>query len=155
MHVDIIDEQTALPLSTDAVSAIVKHVIDFEEHICDEVSVHFVDEPTICELHRIYFNDPSPTDCISFPLESDDIPGYKNIGNVFVCPQVAILYARLQNANAYDEVTLYIVHGLLHLMGYDDTTEALTQEMREAEVRHLAELKKNGLNLYGKDEKKI
>ncbi len=147
MHVDVIDEQTALPLSADAVSVIVKHVIDFEEQLCDEVSVHLVDESTICELHRIYFDDPSPTDCISFPLGSDDIPGYKNLGNVFVCPQVAITYSRMQGTNVYDEVMLYIVHGLLHLMGYDDTTESLTKEMREAEASHLAELKKNGLNL--------
>ncbi len=147
MHIDIIDEQTALLLSAGAVSAVVKHVIEFEGHVCDEVSVHFVDEPTICDLHSVYFGDPSPTDCISFPLESGDTPGYKNLGDVFVCPQAAILYARLQNTNVHDEVMLYVVHGLLHLMGYDDVTDLLTKEMRQAEARHLAELKKNGLSL--------
>ena len=147
MHVDIIDEQTALPLSAEAVASIVEHVILFEERTCDEVSIHFVDESTIRALHHTYFNDPSTTDCISFPLEPDAIPGYKNLGSVFVCPQTGLNYVRLHGGNVHEEITLYLVHGLLHLMGYDDVTEVDAHEMREAEARHIAELKKNGLIL--------
>lgn len=118
-------------------------VISFEGQSCKEISIHFVSKKEICDLHGQYFNDPSPTDCISFPLdeEEDEDNGYRILGDVFVCPEVAIEYAATHQTDPYEETSLYVVHGLLHLLGYDDIEDDDEAEMRAAEKRHFAHLK--------------
>lgn len=147
MDVYVYDQQHALKLPHDAVQALTTQVVSNEGYHYDEVSIHFVDTKTISELHEQYFDDPSPTDCISFPIDDPDAEGYRVLGDVFVCPETAIEYAEKHGCDPYEETALYIVHGLLHLMGYDDVEEEDRKEMRAAEERHLKSLKKLGLKL--------
>ena len=102
----------------------------------NEVSVYFVTTEEMCCLHLDYFNDPTPTDCISFPLDDsqDQDAGYHILGEVFVCPQTAIDY---DAKAAYSEATLYLVHGLLHLIGYDDLDAKSRRIMRAAEKKYM------------------
>ena len=61
-------------------------------------------------------------------------------GEIFVCPLAAIAYAKKQESRPYEETALYIVHGLLHLLGYDDLEEKAKKNMRKKEkscMRHL------------------
>ncbi len=144
MIVNVSDQQTTLKISATHVQRLVKHVIRKEKQSCDEVNLYFVDTPTICQLHEQFFEDPSPTDCISFPLdeeEEEDPLSYRVLGEVFVCPATALAYATQHQTDPYEETTLYIVHGLLHLMGYDDLTEEDQQVMRQAESIHLQSLR--------------
>ncbi len=111
---------------------------------CDELSVHFVSKREIAKLHELYFQDPTPTDTISFPLDS---PGdaklpCRHLGEVFVCPAVALEYAKKKNLNPYLETTLYLVHGILHLLGYDDMRPRDKQKMRQKEKICLRNLQK-------------
>lgn len=135
--------QTDLPIQTDAISPLVEAVLALEGCNCDEVGIHFVDPDEICNLHYQYFNDPSLTDCISFPIDgiSEDVIGYRVLGDVFVCPKVAMEYAAKRKGDAYREASLYVVHGLLHLMGYDDIEEKDRVDMRAAEARHMRNLR--------------
>ena len=112
--------------------AVVKCVLEPFQY--GEVTLHFVDESQICRLHKQFFNDPSPTDCITLPI---DPPGRScdMLGEVFICPQTAIKYAQKQNADPYQELTLYIVHGLLHLLGYKDIEQPDQDKMRAAEKK--------------------
>ena len=98
-------------------------------------------------LHARFFGDPSLTDCISFPMDSEAQEGYRILGEVFVCPQVARRYAESHKGDPYWETTLYVVHGLLHLMGYDDISEKERSLMRAAEGRQMRHLEKRGLIL--------
>jgi len=108
---------------------------------CHEVVLHFVSQKRICSLHEIYFNDPSPTDCISFPIDPlDDPSSHSVLGEVFVCPEVAIAYAKAHKKKAEEEVVRYVVHGLLHLIGYEDTTPEKRRKMRRAEKELLCQL---------------
>lgn len=147
MDVYIFDEQKALSIPGTQVEAIAAQVIDLEGKRYDEVSVNFVDSSSIQKLHKDFFDDDTPTDCISFPMDDDDESGYKVLGEIFVCPEVAIEYANEHGLDPYEETTLYVVHGLLHLMGYDDIEEVDVQAMRGAEKRHMSALKKLGLTL--------
>ena len=103
----------------------------------DEITIHLVNKEKISELHAQYFSDPTPTDCISFPLNSidDTSCGYLHLGEVFVCPEVAIEYATSHNIPPLQECILYTIHGILHLLGYDDIDEEDRQKMRKAEER--------------------
>lgn len=146
MIIDVVDRQKALKFSLALVKSIVKQVINEEQQKCHEVSICFVDTANICELHEQFFDDPSPTDCISFPMDEEGEP-YRVLGEVFVCPETALEYAKSHQLDPYEETTLYIVHGLLHLMGYRDMDEEDIVQMRQAEQRHMTKLKEMNLVL--------
>lgn len=146
MHVHILNQQQDLTLSTQNVDEIVRAVLSKEGKTCDEITIHFVDTETICALHAQYFNDPSATDCISFPIDSADQEGYCVLGEVFVCPRTAMDYGIKHQVDPYLEATLYIVHGILHLLGYDDIGDE-EPRMREAEKRHMKNLADSNLIL--------
>lgn len=103
----------------------------------DEVILHFVTKKKMGKIHEDFFSDPSPTDCMSFPIDS---PKSKSkgkephiLGEIFVCPKVALEYAQEKNLDPYTETTLYIIHGLLHLIGYDDLDAKSRKKMRQME----------------------
>ena len=127
----------------------VAEVLSLEKTSCDEVGIHYVETKIICDLHAEYFDDPSPTDCISFPIDQDIVTGYRLLGDVFVCTETAVLYAQQQQLDPYQETMLYVVHGLLHLLGYDDIEEGERAIMRKAEARHMDHLKSLHLSLGG------
>lgn len=146
MNISIINEQESLPISEDRVQAIVRSCVLYEGQNCDEVSIFFVTKEVIAELHEEFFDDPTPTDCISFPIDTEETAGFRLLGEIFVCPEVAIEYSKTHGLKSEREETLlYVVHGLLHLMGYDDIEDDAIVEMRKAEKRHLDHLKKQGL----------
>lgn len=148
MNIIITNEQSDIVISESQVRELISEVILFEGCNCDEVSLNFVSTQEICTLHEEFFNDPSPTDCISFPMsDKDSFPGLHILGDVFVCPQTAIEYANEHQLNIYEEISLYIVHGLLHLMGYDDISDEDELIMRNAERRHMSHLKEKNLYL--------
>lgn len=145
--INVIDQQTALNISVEQVERLVQKVIELEGQTCDEVNVYFVDTPTICQLHAQFFDDPSPTDCISFPMDKEGQEEYRLLGEVLICPAIAIDYVAEHTGNAYQETSLYLVHGLLHLMDYDDVEDEKVVLMREAEERHMRHLQSLGLLL--------
>jgi probable rRNA maturation factor len=147
MIVQVINKQKDLKVSTPQIKRLVKHAIEAAEVACDEVGIYLVDRKKICQLHQEFFNDPSPTDCISFPLDDDETPFYRVLGEVFVCPATAIDYSAAHHSDPYEELTLYIIHGLLHLIGYDDIEDHERRKMREAEKYHLNLLKNKELIL--------
>lgn len=142
--VNIIDQQSSLKIDVRQMQQITEHVILGEGQSCEEVNVYFVETETICELHEQFFQDPSPTDCISFPLDDEESP-YRILGEVFVCPATAIAYAAQHQVDCLEETILYLVHGLLHLMGYDDLTQKDRIQMTRAQTKHMETLK--NLNL--------
>lgn len=148
MQIEIINNQKDLSIDPESAKKILRFLlVELKVH-CDEISVHFVDEPTICELHDTYFQDPSPTDCITFPIdEQPDACFYRILGEVFVCPKVGIEYATKEGLDPYEEVCLYMVHGLLHLLGFDDIEEKDRQIMRKKEEWCMTKLKEKKIKL--------
>jgi len=147
MHIQIYNRQKTVKISKVRVKKIVTQVIAFENQHCDEVAIHFVSVKEICDLHQTFFNDPSQTDCISLPMDDSSETHYRVLGEVFVCTETAVQYAASHQSDLYNELTLYIVHGLLHLMGYDDIKTKDRTAMRSAEKRHMEELKNSCLIL--------
>ena len=89
------DEQEALPISLESLKEVVTTVMGLHGVSADEVVVHLVTKSRISALHDEFFDDPSPTDCISFPIEREKGVGHHILGEIFVCPQTAIDYFRL------------------------------------------------------------
>ncbi|GAB4228044.1 MAG: rRNA maturation RNase YbeY [Chlamydiales bacterium] len=145
MQIFVSNEQNDLEFSESRVISIVQSVLAEENIDCDEVNVYLVSEEKITLLHEKYFNKPEPTDCISFPLNIEEFIGPRHLGEVVVCPKIAIEYAREHKISPQHEVTLYIVHGILHLVGYDDIDEVDKKEMRKAEKHHMNLLSEKGI----------
>ncbi len=102
-----------------------------------EISLAFLTEPALARLHDDFLNDPAPTDVITFPGgAADDFAGE-------ICVSVdraAEESAKRRHPFAV-ELTLYLVHGWLHLAGLDDLTPAGRRAMRRGERRLLAAIK--------------
>lgn len=94
-------------------------------------SINFVSKQEIHELNKTYRDIDSPTDVLSF---ESDIEG--DLGDIFICKEVAAENAKKYNTTLDSEINLLIVHGMLHLCGYDHTTdkEAKIMEEREEEI---------------------
>ena len=123
-------------------------LVDYLHIVTPEIVFHFVSQETISELHSEYFNDPSPTDCITFPVDQNGDNSDGNIlGEVFICPKVAIEYGKEHGEDPYCEATLYLIHGLLHLLGYEDTEETPRLQMRQKESECLKHLSKKNVFL--------
>lgn len=151
MKIHLFDRQHDLSIAPSSVRKLLREVLRREDARCDEISVHFVDTGKICELHAIFFEDPSETDCISFPLDPANSPGYCVLGELFVCPKTALRYVEQHGGSPHEETSLYLVHALLHLLGYDDIGDA-EPEMREAEKFHMKNLQTRNLLLYPRDD---
>ncbi len=145
MIIHLYNRQSSLRICTKQVRKIIKAVLEEEGQSCDEVSVYFVDTTTISQLHAQFLQDPSPTDCLSLPMDQEQDSPYRVLGEVFVCPETAIRYATRHQLDPHRETTLYLVHGLLHLMGYDDLTPKERQQMRRREACHFRNLEERGL----------
>lgn len=134
------NEQSTFPVDRSWIESIVTQVLKDEDVTTDEVIIHFVDVPKICQLHEDFFDDPSPTDCISFPMDREKTEEHSILGEVFVCPEIAKEYVESHGGELKREVSLYVIHGLLHLIGYDDIEDDDRQEMRSRETHHLTKL---------------
>jgi probable rRNA maturation factor len=104
-----------------------------------ELSVSFVDEDEIADLHERYLHEPGPTDVLSFPLDPDDVERGERGGDVRVLGDVVIAPAVAASNNPSDpeaEVRLLLVHGILHLLGYDHEEEDERAEMWARQERY-------------------
>ena len=148
MNVEVYNEQTDLKIDLTAAQRVATEVISLYNRKCDEVVINFVSKEVICQLHKDHFNDPSLTDCISFPMDQDaehENSGFNILGEIFVCPFTALFYARQNDLDEYEELTLYTVHALLHLLGFDDLNDADRALMRAAEKKCMTHLKSQNM----------
>lgn len=99
-----------------------------------ELSIVFVDDTTIGQIHNNFMGDPSATDVITFPADLS----MESAGEIIVSVDHAIATANEMALEFSFELSLYLLHGWLHLAGYDDHNEKDIIAMRDAEARALA-----------------
>jgi len=100
-----------------------------------ELNLLFVDESEMARLNEQHMGHQGPTDVLSFPIDADgpDGPGPRLLGDLVVCPAVAARNAITHGRSFPDEVALLVVHGVLHVLGFDhaDPDEAAVMSARE------------------------
>jgi probable rRNA maturation factor len=119
----------------DAVQAIVRDTGIAEA----KISIAIVDDATIARLHGQFLDDPEPTDVLSFVLDRAE---QSLEGEVVASADTAKASATRYNSTPEDELLLYVIHGTLHLVGYDDTAPRERAVMRRKEKQYLS--KKRG-----------
>lgn len=133
MKINIYNFQKKLKISKLLIKKQVVAVLNSQNVLCDELSVYYVDTKKIIEIHKKYFDDPEDTDCISFPIDSPNQQGYCFLGEIFISTKKALKYAEENGVSSSEELTLYLVHGLLHLLGFDDISKKDKTIMRKKE----------------------
>lgn len=110
-----------------------------------ELSLVFLTDPALAELHAQFLDDPTTTDVITF----EGNPALGTAGEICVSADTAASYAREHGREFSDELTLYLVHGWLHLAGHDDLQPAKKRAMRRAEQRAMRVLERaNALPVF-------
>jgi probable rRNA maturation factor len=97
-------------------------------HPMCELSVTAVDSDRMSELHLAWMDEPGPTDVLSFPMDelrsapADVQPQAGMLGDIVLCPGFAAAQASQRGRSLDAELAFLVVHGLLHLIGYDHAT---------------------------------
>jgi probable rRNA maturation factor len=135
--IDIANRQRLLPIDRAAIRRAVKAVLAGQLAGKTTISVAVVDDATISKLNAQFLGHRGPTDVISFVLEQGD---GRFDGEVVASAETALRTAPQFGWSAGEELLLYVIHGALHLAGYDDATPRDRATMRRRETEYLAGL---------------
>ncbi len=135
-HVEISDTQSHLKIDNKALTRLVCSTLAAEGIPRASVSIAIVDDATIHQLNRRHLGHDWPTDVITFPLSDPDDSTLS--GELVVSAEMAVDTAKQADVPPWDELALYVVHGLLHLCGYDDAADDDRAAMRRREAEILA-----------------
>ena len=97
------------------------------------VSIAIVDDAQIRKLNNQFLNSKSTTDCLSFDLSDDEVPQSSKSFELIVNGEMAVRQAKLRGHSSEAELALYITHGLLHYLGFDDSTKSRARKMHDME----------------------
>jgi len=109
-----------------------------------ELSIQVVDEQTISELNETYRHKSGPTNVLSFPFDAP--PGLPKdeaealLGDIVICAQVVATEAQQQHKSLQAHWAHMVVHGVLHLLGYDHLSDEDAEQMENLEIQLLSEL---------------
>jgi probable rRNA maturation factor len=137
IHIAIANQHPDLDLDTRRMRRTIKEVLAGEGIDSGEISLAVVDDPTIHDLNRRWLDHDEPTDVLSFVLERDES---HLEGEIIVSADTARARAGEFGWSADAELALYVIHGALHLAGYDDKEPAAREQMRERERFYLERL---------------
>lgn len=138
------DEQHDVAVDLEHYSALARYVLA-EERVDPlvQMSLTFVDEETIAHYNERFLDHEGPTDVLAFPIDEEARPGGRHpdnggrgpgapndddgiptmLGDVLVCPVYAKREAETRGVALDDELRLLVVHGMLHLLGFDHAEE--------------------------------
>ena len=133
LRIDICNEH-GFPLDEGRLKKAVRAVLKDAGFDDGEISIAVVDDAEMHALNRKYLDHDYPTDVLSFVLEEED---GRLDGEIISSSDYATREAEIYNWTAEDEILLYVIHGSLHLVGYDDLEPEKKREMRERERDYL------------------
>jgi len=136
IEIAISDTQAHMNVDQTVVMRLVRDVLTAENRPVASISIALVDNDTIHRLNRQHLGHDWPTDVITFPLSDPDEPALS--GELVISTEMAVAAARELSVEPSRELALYLVHGLLHLCGYDDSSEADAAVMNRRQAELLA-----------------
>jgi probable rRNA maturation factor len=116
----LVSNRQDMPVDEPGLASLAERTLVAEERSTGELSLSFVTSEEMEDLHTRYLGETGPTDVLSFPLDEDGL-----LGDVVVCPAEA----SRNNSDLESELRLLVVHGVLHLLGYDHQDEDERAEM--------------------------
>ena len=136
MNVEIANLQKYYKIKDSKIKYVVKEVLGKKSNSA-KLSFAFVDNNEIKRLNKKYFDSDDVTDVIAFPLNNHN---NSLNGEIVVSVETAVDTAIKENVDVEGEIVLYVVHGLLHLLGYSDVNREDAIIMHEKESKILKAL---------------
>lgn len=132
------NQQEAVDLDFQGLKAAARAVLEGEGVAAAKVAFAVMDDATIHLLNKRHLAHDEPTDVLTFPYTP---PGAKRLeGDIAIGAEVAKRQAEERGHPVHAELCLYVIHGCLHLCGYDDKTPTGASEMRRKEREYLSKL---------------
>ncbi|WP_347348367.1 rRNA maturation RNase YbeY [Nigerium sp.] len=134
---EAVDEQRLVQLGRFALD-------ELRIHPQSELSILLVDEQTMTDYHVRFMGLPGPTDVLSFPMDElrppsdDDEPPEGLLGDIVLCPRVTAAQAAENGRTPEGEADYLLVHGILHLLGFDHAEEGEKKVMFDLNDRIIA-----------------
>lgn len=131
---------------TRKIATAILNALELHDH---ELSILLLDDTKIADLNRRYLHRSGPTDVISFPMRTEDFPCIQPslLGDVVISVERALSQAQDRNVSLEHELARLLIHGVLHLLGYDhEGSEQQARLMRRHErivfkkIKHIVRL---------------
>ena len=133
-QIALVNEQATHAVNEEQLIQAATSVLDDSSFASAAISLAIIDDETIHELNRRHLEHDYPTDVLSFVLEDEND---HLEGEVILSADTAATIAAELGHSAAAEQLLYVIHGMLHLVGYDDKSPEDAEEMQAAEARFL------------------
>jgi len=125
MTIEVINTSGQLVPTTEINSLLTFALLELELNLECELNVSFVEDDYMTELHIKWMDEPGTTDVLSFPMDMPETPGEAvTLGDIVISPVVAAEQAKAQGHSIEHEIYILVIHGLLHIIGYDHADKA-------------------------------
>mgnify|MGYP001172639178 FL=1 len=125
MTIEVINTSGQLVPATEINSLLTFALLELELNLECEINVSFVEDDYMTELHIKWMDEPGTTDVLSFPMDMPETPGEAvTLGDIVISPVVAAEQAKAQGHSIEHEIYILVIHGLLHIIGYDHADKA-------------------------------
>jgi len=149
MAIDIRNEQSYIDVDIEFIKKKTSELLKILDLSKYELSILILDNKLISKLNKKYLGKNKATDVLSFDAQDKNVisgPGRKLLGDVVISAQMARAKSRQLKISFNQELTLYVIHGVLHLLGYEDKSlsERRKIQKRQKELMKQLELLKKG-----------
>ncbi len=150
-QVDVLNQHSGYEVRSDVVKRLLKRGLEIipTSHVAKsihEIDIVFTDDKEIKKLNSAYRAKNKPTDVLSFSqTEGEDLDFIESLGDIIISLDTAKKQAKQYKVTFEEEVLRLLMHGMLHLLGYDhvDVPEEVAEEMRAREDELQAALGKS------------
>lgn len=137
MNIQIENKQTKIKIQRRKIRSTVRTLLNIMDCADKELSISFVDDNTIQQLNKNYLKRDNSTNVLSFSLQEGKFGNINPniLGDIIISAETAQRDAAVGDLSLSEEIYFLIIHGLLHLLGYnhENTTKAQTTKMRVKE----------------------
>jgi len=139
MKISIVNSQKKVRLNLERIKNTALAALSFLDEKDAELSVYVVDDVEIKNLNYCYLGKERATDVLAFSMrEGQKLKGGEGIlGDVVISAETAVSQARRYAKDTIDEIELYLIHGILHLVGYDDGSLKAKKKMFDVQDKIL------------------
>jgi len=133
MEITIKNLQNKLPINNKKIEKLIRKILKSEKAKPDWINICFTGNPLIGKLNKKFLKTTGPTDVLAFNLGSR-----KNIlADIVISTDTAIKQAKAFKTTPQKELMLYVAHGILHILGFDDHTKSQINLMRKKESKYV------------------
>jgi probable rRNA maturation factor len=136
--IEILNQQKRFEVNTDRLKRLLEYLIHRYQIPDPEITLALVNNKPIRELHRRFLKKDKPTDVLSFPVHEKGPDGKYYLGDIIISVPYASGQSKAQGHSLQQEVEYLVIHGLLHLQGFEHY-EGLEEEEQEVRTMWMKE----------------